>query len=395
MAGQAQNGTYPAFGVARFTTAGVLDITFGNGGRVITPVGTTGIANSIAIQSDGKIVVAGESQDAVSYDFAVARYDTSGNLDNTFGTGGIVVTPIGTSTDIGYAMAIQSDGKIVVAGTSLIGTGSDFALVRYNTNGTLDNTFGTGGKVTTDFGSPNDICNSVAIQSNGKIVAGGQYYNGTNNDFAIARYNTNGALDATFGTGGKVTTPIGTRADVGYGVAIQSDGKIIMTGNSDNGTYINVAVVRYNSTGTLDNGFGTAGEVTTLIASGNSTGRSVLVQGDGKVVVAGYFLTGGYNDFAVARYNGGTVGIDEEAPENSFCIMPNPANNMFTLQLNSELKNAEVRIYDELGTEVFSESSVNAQQTQIDCNRFASGIYFVQVMDGEKLITKKLVIEKL
>ncbi|MBI5810818.1 MAG: hypothetical protein HZB21_06495, partial [Deltaproteobacteria bacterium] len=129
----------------------------------------------------------------------------SGALDAAFGAGGKVTTAIGTSHDNAGAVAIQSDGKIVAAGSSSNGNGVDydFALVRYDTNGALDAAFGAGGKVTTAFGTSDDYAFAVAIQSDGKIVAAGSSWNGADLDFALARYDTGGALDAAFGAGGK------------------------------------------------------------------------------------------------------------------------------------------------------------------------------------------------
>jgi uncharacterized delta-60 repeat protein len=122
----------------------------------------------------------------------------------------------------------------------------DFALVRYNANGSLDTDFGTGGKVTTDIGSDDDSANSVAIQADGKILAAGYSY-GNNTDFALARYNADGTLDTNFGADGKVTTAIGG-TDVGVSVAIQSDGNIVLAGHSDNGSNYDFAVARYAGT---------------------------------------------------------------------------------------------------------------------------------------------------
>jgi len=163
------------------------------------------------------------------------RYNANGSLDTSFGTGGIVTTPIGNSNDAS-ALGIQSDGKIVVAGGSSNGSNYDFALVRYNTNGSLDTSFGTGGIVNTPVGSSNDYARTLGIQSDGKIVAAGDSSNGSKNDFALVRYNANGSLDTSFGTGGIVTTPVGSSGGA-YALAIQSDGKIVAAGSSNGSTY--------------------------------------------------------------------------------------------------------------------------------------------------------------
>jgi uncharacterized delta-60 repeat protein len=293
---------------------GDLDPTFGTGGKVITPIGSSAYnaVRAVAIQPDGKIVTAGNVVRA-TYDFGLVRYNTDGSLDTTFGTGGKVVTPIGNSTDIAYAVAIQSNGKIVAAGTT-VGSGTyDFGLVRYNTDGSLDTTFGTGSKIVTPIGSREDQAFAIAIQPDGKIVAVGytNSYTGSsaNDDFALVRYNTDGSLDTTFGTGGKVVTPIGSIGDVAYAVAIQSNGKIVAAGYSQSDIYNtpeNFALVRYNVDGTLDTTFGTGGKVVTPIGDSYSVARGVAIQPDGKIIAAGYtsgYTQDRYDDFALARYN--------------------------------------------------------------------------------------------
>lgn len=219
------------------STSGSLDPTFGAGGIVTTDIGTDNYGEELIIQSDGKIVAAGSSNS----DFALVRYNADGTLDATFGTGGIVTTDIGNSSNSVVALGIQSDGRIVAAGYG----NSSFALVRYNADGTLDTTFGASGIVTiTDIGVV-----ALGIQSDGKIVAAGYYYNGSNNDFALVRYNVDGTLDTTFGTGGIVTTDTGSVSDAdtdtAHALYIQPDGKIVVAGDSNSSNSDFVIVVRY------------------------------------------------------------------------------------------------------------------------------------------------------
>ncbi|HYV94841.1 MAG TPA: delta-60 repeat domain-containing protein, partial [Chitinophagales bacterium] len=156
-----------------------------------------------------------------------------GSLDSTFGTNGKVTTDFSGVDDSGNSIAVQSDGKLVFAGYSDNGSDYDIAVVRYNADGSLDNSFGTNGKVTTSIGGDDDYGLSVALQSDDKIVVSGCSYNGLNNDFAVVRYNSDGSLDNNFGTGGKVTTALGSFGEVAYSMVIQSDGKIILAGYSD------------------------------------------------------------------------------------------------------------------------------------------------------------------
>src|ERR1051326_5460856 len=183
---------------------GTLDNSFGTGGIVTTEFSPADGGNDVAIQSDGKIIVVGEG----GYGIELARYNSDGSLDLSFGSGGKVTTAIGNSGSGGDAIATQGDGKIVVGGYG----GGDFALVRYNSNGSLDNTFGSGGIVTTDFGN-SEGANSLVIQSDGKIVLGGNVLSNKGQDFALARYNSNGSLDNTYGTGGKVVTSVTNLSD--------------------------------------------------------------------------------------------------------------------------------------------------------------------------------------
>ena len=279
-----------------------MDAGFGTGGKVITPIGSShDRVYSAAVQSDGKIVVAGVTYNGSNSDIALVRYAASGALDAGFGTGGKVVTTIGSHAS-GRSVAVQSDGKIVVAGFSDLGGGNSFTLVRYTASGVLDAGFGTGGKVTTNVGL-NNIGESVAVQSDGKIIVAGYCYTSSNDyDFALLRYTTSGALDSGFGTSGKVTTAISGRFDYARSVAVQTDGKIVVAGRSGDGNSSDdFALVRYTTSGALDADFGTGGKVTTSIGSGDDWGYSVAMQSDGNIVVAGR----GGDDSAVVRYLGG------------------------------------------------------------------------------------------
>ncbi len=294
------------FAVTRYNIDGSLDGTFSGDGKVITDIaGTNDIPYGIAIQADGKIVVAGSSGDEPAVtDFALARYNIDGSLDDgseddldpfdeNFGTDGKVTTDFAAgSVDIARSIAIQTDGKIVVVGAS----GDDFALARYNIDGSLDATFDGDGKVTTDFAGLADTARSVAIQADGRIVLGG--YSGE--DFALARYNSDGSLDAAFDGDGKVTTDFAGSADYGYSLAIQADGKIVVGGTSDQGaTSYDFALARYNSDGSLDTSLDSDGKVTTDFGGTHDRGYGVAVQADGTIVLAGYAGA----DFALARYN--------------------------------------------------------------------------------------------
>jgi uncharacterized delta-60 repeat protein len=213
------------------TLPGTLDSSFGTGGMVTTFFGGDGDdGHSIVVQIDGKLVVAGTTNaNSPQADFALARYNSNGTLDPGFGTGGKVTTTFNDFDAVG-ALALQSDGKIVAAGMTVVNMAPNFAVARYNSDGTLDSTFGVGGKVITAFGGPAQAF-GVAIQSDGKIVAAGFAHVNANFDFALARYNSNGTLDTTFGTGGKKKTAFGVPSVAQVNsVTIQRDGKIVAVG---------------------------------------------------------------------------------------------------------------------------------------------------------------------
>ncbi len=300
VAGLSSNGSNNDFALVRYNANGSLDTSFGTAGILTTAVGPgNDFGYALALQSDGKILVAGYGHNGSNNDFALVRYNANGSLDTSFDADGKVLTAVGSGDDRGQALALQSDGKILVAGRS----SNDFALVRYNANGSLDAGFGTAGVVTTAVGSGNDFGYALALQSDGKILVAGQSHNGSNYDVALVRYNTNGSLDAGFGTAGKVVTALGASTDGANALALQSDGKILVAGLSDNGSNIDVALVRYNANGSLDTSFGSAGKLTTAVGSGDDRGYALALQPDGKILVAGYGYNGSNVDFALVRYH--------------------------------------------------------------------------------------------
>jgi uncharacterized delta-60 repeat protein len=305
VAGKSWNGATGDydFGVVRFNRDGSLDGSFGAGGIVLTDTGGGGDqAESVAVQSDGKIVVVG--RDWVSTDFVVVRYNADGSLDTSFG-GGIVRTDINVSQDWAYDVVIQPDGKILVTGEGFYSGGSamDVALVRYNSNGSLDTSFGGDGIVITTLSNGYDRGEAIALQPDGRIlVAATRDYNGGNPDIALLRYRADGNLDTSFHGDGVVITDVGGRADGSHDLRVQSDGKILLVGTSSNGSNLDFALARYNADGSLDTSFGGDGIVTTAIGGGDDDGLGIALQADGKIVVAGSAQNGSEWDFAVARY---------------------------------------------------------------------------------------------
>ena len=277
VAGESSGGGDGGFAVVRYNADGSLDASFGGDGRVTTDFGGFETASSVALQSDGKIVVAGGalSFSTVWFDFALVRYNIDGSLDTTFDGDGMVTTDFGGWDRVGN-VTIDSDGRILVAGYTGVTAsgGGDFALVRYNNTGSLDATFGTGGKVITDLGGE-DYDNSVVVHQGNKIVVIGETAISSSgaSDFALVRYNDDGTLDSSFGVGGQVITDFGLR-DFASSATVQSDGKIIVAGWSDSSAggsgSEDVVLVRYNTDGSLDASFGTDGKIVTDFGGGES-----------------------------------------------------------------------------------------------------------------------------
>jgi len=290
--------------VARYNADGTLDATFGSGGSVITDFGAMDFGRAVAIQSDGKIVALGTTG-CCSGPFAVvlARYNNNGTLDSSFDGDGKVTLPLSSTDNFAASLAMQADGKILLGG-SLDG---QLLVVRLDSDGSMDNTFGTGGEAVpfNDTG----LANSIAVLPDGRIVAGGTRTNccGNHDDFLLARLNDDGTPDLTFGpsSDGRVVADLNNGSeDDAFGIAIQSDDSTVVAGISHNvfAPY-DIAVARFASDGSLDPTFGTNGLVITDLGANYEVARAVALDGDGKVIVAGQSTGNTASDFFVIRYN--------------------------------------------------------------------------------------------
>jgi len=299
VAGRTTNGSQFDFALARFNVDGSLDSSFGSGGKVVTPISGTNndYANGVAIQQDNKIVAVGYANENNGTTVVVVRYNANGSRDSSFGTNGIVSTLIDQQDAVGYAVAIQLDNKIVVACRGGLG----FSLVRFNANGQFDSTFGSNGVAETAFGSPS----ALALQSDGKIVVTGTDLSSPPRKFAVARFNSNGSLDASFDGDGKLTTALGVDS-VATAVLIMPDGRIIVSGyTAVSGQFAppDFALVRYEENGALDTTFDSDGKVITSISNNDSDlAFAAVLQSNGKILVGG--LAQSFNsNLALARYN--------------------------------------------------------------------------------------------
>ncbi len=293
------DGTHD-FGVTRFNTDGSVDAAFGGIGTVTTDFGGDDQPVAIAIQPDGKIVVAGTTYSTTvggGSSFAIARYNSDGSLDTSFGSGGRVITQFASgSSDVAHDLHLMANGQILIVGQSNDGgSENDFAMARYNANGSLDTTFGNGGMVLTGFLGGDDSANALSINPRtGTLLLAGSATNPTTGalSFALARYTANGTLDPTFGNGGKVITTI-TGQDAAYGVAVSNSGQIVLVGATFTGlsgtgqaASSNFAVARYTANGALDKSFGSGG-VTTINFGQPALANQLQVNADGSLLVAG------------------------------------------------------------------------------------------------------------
>ena len=293
---------------ALFGGPGSPDSSFGSGGKLVTAVGSGDAgAQDVALQSDGKVVAAGYFHNGNNNDFSVVRYNADGTLDTAFNGTGIATTDFGGSDDVASGVALQSDGKIIVVGTASTGSNRLFALARFHRDGTLDTSFGVAGtgRITTTIGSPNPSSNAagVKIQPDGKILVAGSADLGFALDFVLLRYNSDGNLDNDFGAGGLVSTNIygyGNHTDTAFDLALRSDGQILLGGHSTGPLRNGYLVTVYNSDGSPDASFATGG---TRFSEEMNQVHCVAWQADGKFLIGGINGGGAGRNFILWRFS--------------------------------------------------------------------------------------------
>jgi uncharacterized delta-60 repeat protein len=345
--------------------------------------------NAIVIQNDGKIVAVGTALKG-NYDFALARYNTDGSLDTSFGIDGMVITshPNGLS-EYCNAVVIQNDTKIVVAGYITTGSTNDYEIIRYNADGSLDLSFNFIGKIFTDFGTPGtsqDVASSIKIQNDNKIVATGSSSNGINSFFSLARYNSDGSLDTSFDTDGKLTTAFGTSDAYGNSAYLENDGKIIAAGSSN----ADFALARYNNNGALDTTFGVDGKVITDFDNNTENGFAVAMQTDGKIILIGNSFSDSSTGFALARYNNSSVLKIDRLAQNQFLIYPNPAKQFLNIENGNNIDIKKIKITNLLGESVLTEGT---NFKTIDIGKLATGTYIIEINSNQKSYQQKFIKE--
>lgn len=427
--------------LVRYTSSGSVDFTFGYLGKVITEIGTSASILSMKLQPDGKIVGAGFTY-VTQYQIAffVVRYTSNGSLDNSFGNGGFVTTVFGNANDYGRALALQPDGKILVTG-ECGGMQCDFSTVRYNNDGSLDNSFGNGGIVITNMGNGLNLPKAIAVQNDNKIIVVGYAEPGA----GMVRYNPDGTIDSQFGTGGKIFTNLGMET-YQTAVVIQPDNKILVAGDYQTYIVLSNVIFRYNPDGSPDNSFGTGGMI--QAPSGYSDNpKAMILQQNGDIVIAGYSAIGGwsyfelmkfygngsvdstfgYNGrvqtefyhydrcnglaiqpdgnlvaagytsvtwddvrFALARYIGDGPVVIPEVRDDLFAIYPNPSKDKVILQLPAISGKTSLEIWNVYGKRL-SEWKILNPLTEINIKDLESGIYLFKLQSGKTSSTKKII----
>lgn len=291
------------------SSSGELDTTFGNGGKVRLDFGSSNdLAYAMALAPDGGCVLVGRTKDNNQSDFALVKVTASGSPDPTFGIGGLIQTMVGpqqNQEEVAHSIVFQPDGKFLVGGfVDLLGN-KDLAVMRWSANNMVDGIFGGGARQIMPAGSLDDDVRGIVVQPDGKImIVGYGYQSYANNDIVVVRLNTDGWTDNSFGTNGKVVIDYTGSYDNAYACALQADGKILVAGSRYVGGKDVLYVLRLTTAGVPDSTFGVSGAVTTPLTS-EATATSLVVQSDGKIVVGGHTGSSGSNNFVLARYNQG------------------------------------------------------------------------------------------
>ncbi|HEX8514717.1 MAG TPA: T9SS type A sorting domain-containing protein [Bacteroidia bacterium] len=445
--------TYSHFLVARFNSNGSSDTAFGNNGIVTTYFpGGYAQANSVLLQGDNKIILAGKASNGNNDDFVLVRYLPDGSVDSSFGQNGSVFTDFNGEPDRVLAVKLQNDGKIVVSGACGLFNGRCFGLARYNTDGSPDSTFDSDGRLTTAVNIYSSEATSLAIWNDGKIIAGGYsrsdpmpYYNFSavryngdgsldaafgsggitfgpsgyteamvlqsdgkivqsgwteNNDgepeITVSRYNDNGGIDSTFNSTGYFTFRIGPEYDMNTSLAIDQNGKIILGGFTILADDPDFTLIRLNTDGTFDPSFGTGGKVITPLDSIDQC-YAITVQNDGKILAGGMTHSASNSGFALVRYNNAFTGIENAVLNNKvISLYPNPSQNFSSLSYTaSGNHDLLLRVFNSQGQLIYTENVSGFQgeyKTELHLGGYSKGIYNIVIIHGKEKVLKRLVL---
>lgn len=396
-AGFTNSATGYDFAVVRLLTTGTFDNTFSGNGRHTTDLGSAyDEAWAVAIQPDGKILVAGKTFVTSHYEFAIVRYLDDGSLDTTFDDDGIANVNMASGCNA-MGMVIQSDGKIVVTGPAQNGGGNDIGVARLNIDGSLDTSFGTGGKTIVDIGS-NDEPWGIAIQGTGRIVIGGQTNNDLSSDFGLIRLKTDGTLDSTWNGTGIQTTDF-SGGDYLLSLTNQPDNKIVAAGMHYEASGLTFCFSRYDEYGELDNSFGTSGKVQSTFGFGNSIIRAVTLQPDLKIIAGGEWWDVGFSHSGFVRLLSGIyIGIMDFSQLNaSILLYPNPVSETAELKytlveeetLRMEIKNMNGETVQIIQNDQIQEAGDHHLNIRLNPS-LASGNYFIVITSPKGSATIKI-----
>ncbi|MBN8704265.1 MAG: T9SS type A sorting domain-containing protein [Bacteroidetes bacterium] len=363
-------------------------------------------ALAMKVYPDGKILLAGQAYSAGITSFLVMKLKEDGNYDTSFSGDGITLTtnigPGGTDNLTG--MAVDANGKIYLAGTAMQSDFKDFlAVVKINANGSRDNTFGTSSKVV--IPAYNDRV-KVAVQDDGKIILGSNIYQNQKSDFHLVRLNTNGTIDTTFGEKGFVIKNYGNVYNFFSDLTIQSDGKILMTGFLDMlVSPAEMLIARFNADGSTDESYGTGGSVQIKPAQTGLYPSSFAFQADGKPLVCGYALINEKYDFAVVRLKSDVAtSVENEGSEKiaDFTLLqnyPNPFNPSTNIGFNlPQSAHVKLVVFDLLGREVVTlvnkVMEAGSHSVVFEANSLSAGLYFARISFGGKVMTQKMTLLK-
>lgn len=390
------NGT-DGFGVYRLNPDGSWDDTFDNDGIAIyNPSGISDIPVAVDIQQDGRIVIFGTTVTTNDYVAAVMRLNSNGSIDQSFSGDGLAITPFSNIVDLVGSGLIQSDGKIIVAGNTAGSIGWEFAMARINPNGSLDNSFGTNGTIHYQLGISGSFCRHVALQPDGKIIAVGESGQTSGSVYTIARFNQDGTYDTSFGVGGVVYHSITAGNDIGQRVLIQPDGKLIVIGNSAMSSQ-DISLSRFLADGTVDTDFGSAGSVITPIGTSDDFAYAATFDANGDIWVVGEVAIMASFDVFIAKYkNDLNLGITSESTEPPISVYPNPVRDQLFVEFDVERKSmVGISLFDGCGRMVKTASSgstaVGSQRFTLDVSDLKSGTYLLSV-NGSRWQANKLVV---
>lgn len=406
--GRFYNGTSWDFIVIRFNENGTIDSSFGINGIFINDFfGKDDRLFSLDIQPDGKIVACGFAEN-FDWDFAIVRLNPDGNLDSTFGDNGSKVINIGSYNDVAFSIKVQDDGKIITCGWTYILGSWDFALVRLNSDGSLDNSFGLNGIVTTDYHHQYNTSHSVTIQSDGKYVAAGYISpESGNDDILLIRYNTDGTIDKSFGQDGFAISDYKNADDFAWVIKSDQNDKLLVGGLVTINNQKSVIIRKYNPNGEVDYSFCDNGIFTFQFTGEEEEIRDLVIQPDGKILAAGYFNQQGSNKAFVLRLDNPyrELYINSNFLLNNY---PNPFNNStnisYIVPLSSLTEKSnpiyvQLKVYDLLGNEIetlvddIQEPGLYNVTFPINgsTSGLSSGIYFYRLELEGKFETRKMV----